>query len=380
MAPEHFTIGAYTLEGALLSIASPLALAVLTFFALPVCLAFSCWRNGTLFLAASPGNPGGHGLVSAINSYLLLTAPINYAIFSYYQVYEYEIGRLYSDGVLLRESVSFFVTAHKASGFLTATAYVVAVALAVLSIYTPYRRRPAITNWLAVAGRPRPVSYYFHVVFFTVQLSIVFNWFLQHIVVWWTLGVALRRASSLDALHPDHMLGLSALTNLSWWTFIVMSLIALLVALWLVGGRITLRHERFDANPGHPLALAATSLCSVLVILVPLVAPHSVMYREKRKALEVIAAQARETSRTLTDAIRRDQADTRIEKLSLTLEVMKGLYSEASAATTWPISQGTLTAVPLGVLSPLLVPVVELGLQQRRRRATRKRTAGDSTP
>jgi len=220
-----------------------------------------------------------------------------------------------------------------------------------------WRLKPTrITNWLSKRGRPRPVSAYFHFAFFGIELAIVFNWTLHHGLIWWALNTALQQAA-LQPFHPDGMLGLVSVTALVWWTFITITLIALLVAVWLLGSALTMKSEPFFSHPGHWASLAAVTMLAPLIVLGPLATAHDVMERAKVETLASLAKRIEsETQRVLDLAGATTDART-LEASNTALEAQRKVYAGVNDSATWPISSGMFGAFPVGFLSPVFVSV-----------------------
>jgi hypothetical protein len=369
--PSHYVdIGARSLESLLLSHGlSPLSVAALTLLFLPLALLAWCWCNGTLRIAPTPDNPTGHGLFSPINLYLVILPVLNYSIFEYYITVQAQLGRLQQRGILPATVTGPFAKMDAIGLSIMLVAWTTAVCLAFASLQ---RQRRTMRTWLCDDGRPRPVAYYFHVVFFVFQLAILFSWFLHHIVTWIGLHFMLQDAQ-LDPFAPDQMLGLSPLSPMIWWAFVTMSLIAFMVMLWLAGGRFTLASERFTNNPGHPATAIATSICATLIVVVPLLTAHAVMKRKRIAPLDRLAAEITRLSGELEQSIRGGSKD--VEERRTLLDAVQKLYADADRSTTWPISPGTLTVFPVGLLSPI-APIAGLAAKRALRRwRSRSRSA-----
>ncbi len=349
--PSHYVdIGARSLEGLLISYGiGPLCMGALTLLLLPVVLLLWCGINGTYWITPTPDNPTGHGLISPINLYLVIVTPLNYYIFSYYVTAQAQLDRLKPRLPAVPHGP--FASANEWGLALTIVAWSVAIGLAIGSL----RKKATITNWLRENGTLRGVAYYFNFVFFVVQLAILFNWFLRHIFICIGLHYVLQDAQ-LDAFAPDLMLGLGPLDTLIWSAFATMSMVALLVTFWLVGGRVTLRSEPFSANPGHLATAVGTPICGTLVVLLPLLIAHAVMERKRAEPIDRLVAEVASLSGTLERSL--NQGATRpgttdLDDRRKALEALQKLYADADRSTTWPVSAGAWTAFPVGILSPL---------------------------
>jgi hypothetical protein len=364
-----FTPGGYSVEGMVARFhLQPVWIAAITAVLLPAALCGWCWRNGTLRIRPTADNPDGHGLVSWINMYLIFTVPLNYAIFSYYETYPREVNRLYASGILRGSADTDF---HLATGALatglTIFAYVVAAALAVLSYFWNSWPKPKrITNWLAERGKPRPVSAYFHVTFFAVELAIVFNWAMHHFLIWWGLSGALQGAA-LQAYDPDGMFGLGPLSVLVWWSFIAISIVAFLVAVWLLGSALTLAKEPFLGNPGHAASIIALAALAPFIVFAPLVTAHQAMERTRALTLAALARTIEAHTQHVLDLARAATDAKPLEGTTAALEAERKIYAGVRDSSTWPISGGMFGAFPFGFLSPVFVALAgDLGKRAKK--------------
>lgn len=328
----------------------PWGVALATFAGVILVLLLACWRDRTLFLNRDDANPDAHGLISAINAYLPITIPLNYAIFAFYHTSDRELATLISSGTLagnVEDRYRFL------SLLLSGVAYAIAVWLGILGHRFATTRGSAYTNWLVTCGRARPIAFYFRVIF-VLQLALVFNWFLQNLLLWSYFARALNHAA-LDPFSLDSMFGLEPLSEITGRSFVVISLIAILVAVWLVGARITLRPRSFAENSGHLAAALAWPLCAVVGAVLWLLPAHVAMERAQRAALHELAVQGRRTSDLLLQLVREGDADA-VWDVRRRRETQQALYDEVESASTWPISPRTVRALPIGFLSPLLLP------------------------
>ena len=358
MFPQANVLGPETVETLLLDFGvRPWFVALLTLIFIPLVLCVCCWRNGTLVLKGDEDNPDAHGLFSPINAYLPITIPLNYFIFAFYESTRRELTKLSDAGVLPASLAPLLNTQAVASILLSLIAYAVALGLAVYAFHS-VRKRGEFTTWLVKDGCPRPVAYYFYFVFFVIQLGLVFEWFLHHLSLWIGIAIVLPHAQ-LDAYDPDQMLGLEPLSQITSWSFAVISMVALLVAAWLVGARMTLRRESFLANPGHVTTALVAPLCAALVVIVPLLPPHWIMVDAKREALARLAGGIKATATELEAVVRRHDELERLRSLSDRLDSQDELFKRIEDIATWPVSTTVASVFPIGFLSPLFLPFFE---------------------
>jgi hypothetical protein len=343
-----------TIETVLLAAgARPWSIALATCILLPVTLLLLCWRDRTLFLKRDDENPDAHGLISPINAYLPITIALNYAIFAFYQSCELEIFSLHAQGTFDADTFSAIQRWAFLSPFLAAFAYGVALCIGIKAHRYASTRGVTYTSWLIHCGKSRPIATYFRV-FFVLELGLVFDWFLQHVLVWTSLSRALSHAR-LDPFNPDAMLGLEPLSEITGRSFVVIALVALLVAIWLVGARMTLRPSSFAHNAGHLAAALMTPICAALVVILPLLPAHVAMENAQRRALQALSLETTTTATGLRElAIEGNSADLGMFQQRFTAQL--ALYAHVHSAITWPVSHRTIGAFPVGFLTPLLLP------------------------
>jgi hypothetical protein len=342
----------------------PITVALLSFLLIPGALILWCWRSGTLRIPSSMANSEGHGLFSAINLYILLVPPLNYVIFRYYDVYTTGITALCDRGVLpVTPSEIFSALAGWQAKLATAVSLLISLICSVIAIcWVRWIRRVKNTNWLCSQGKPRLISWYFYGLFFLVELGIIFNWILRHILIWRRLNTVLQRART-DPYSMDRMFGLGPLSDLSMWAFWVVSLATLLVALWLLGTRITLRKGRLYKNPGHLMATIAVLVLAPAAVILPLGNAHQLMRGTQERALNCISKSVSARYKAIEGQIEAGPSGTQVLK-ELNEQVDSGnrLYALINSNSTWPLTGFTLGSFSLGFLSPLLLPLtVEVG-------------------
>jgi len=335
---------------------TPLSLFYVTVLALPGVLTAWSAINGTLRVRSTVDNPHGHGLLSPINAYLLIVPYVNYTIFNYYDSYRQQIAGLFASKIIHGSEAQFFrVFSGPVAVGLTAFGYIAALTLCIISLLWKWKIRPeSSTTWLLSEGRPRGIAYYFNGVFFIIEMSIVFNWMLRHVIVWYCLNDSLQTAR-LRLFHPDKMFGLSPLGELASHSFGVVFAISALVAIWLVGARLTHKREALFAQPGHVAALAALVVLGPCAVLLPLTQAHLVMERGKQVALARISGRAVVLSDELEERTGESGNAAEADKTSAALKREADLYQNVVTAETWPIKTRDLGTFPIGFLTPVWI-------------------------
>lgn len=315
-------------------------------------------------MSATMANPEGHGFWSSINLYLIVVPILNFAIFEYYDVYNRTIRELCADHILQDSADYIFgILATRSAKAATLVSFSVSFTLALVSLlWNKYFQKPRLTNWLCRLGAPRPIAFYFHVQFFFIELAIIFNWVLRNILIWWRLNGSLRH-SNMQPFNPDHMFGLGAVSVLAQWSFLVISVISLLVVLWILGARITFKKRSLYSNPAYISAALAIVLIGPAAVILPLRSAHVVMNQERTKQLSKLSDAVQEISKNILQEVNSgSSSETKLSALMKRLEAGNRLYDFIKNSSTWPISASTLGSFPLGFLTPILVPlIVEAG-------------------
>lgn len=343
---------------------TPFEIALASLIVLPGVLLFWCWGSGTMRVRSTMANPEGHGFWSSINLYLIVVPILNFAIFEYYDVYNRTIRELCADHILQDSADYIFgILATRSAKAATVVSFSISFALALNSLlWNKYFHKPRITNWLCRLGTPRPIAFYFQIQFFFVELAIIFNWVLRNILLWWRLNASLRHAN-IQPFSPDRMFGLGAVSVLAQWSFLVISLISLLVVLWILGARITLKKRSLYSNPAYLSAALAIVMFGPAAVILPLRSAHVVMYQARTEQLSKLSDRIQEISKNILQQVNSGSSnESQLSALMKRLEAGNRLYDFVKNSSTWPISASILSSFPIGFLSPVLVPlIVEVG-------------------
>lgn len=298
-------------------------------------------------------HPHNHGLLSAINAYLLFVPILNFGIAQYDRVYTETITDLCTRGVLPvspRDIFSVFTGAQAKAAVIFS--FLVSFALAVIAVWWSSVRNPGNT-WLSLHRRPRSVSYYFHFAFFFVELGIVFDWFLRHILIWFRLNQLVTRARP-DPFSPDHMLGLGGMADLTFWSFFVFAVLTFLVEIWLYGNRITLSKTKFTSNPGHLFATATILILGGVGVLLTLLTTHELLRKAQHQTLVAVSSEVSGVCGRIRDELKSPVASEQpLKALLLRWDAGDRLYSLVQSSSTWPVSP----SAP-GLITPVFLPVL----------------------
>jgi hypothetical protein len=332
---------------------SPLGFALAGFLSLPLVLFLCCWFSGTL---RSNGKitVAGHGLFSWINAYLLLLPVLDYAIFSYYKVYAKKIPELVEAKILdaPTNKVFWFFTTESAR-WMSITTIAICVGVAMIAVVWPRLSKSRRTTWLSNEGRPRLLSYYFYVVLFGLHGSIAVNWLLRHVAIWQALNRALNK--HLVVYSPDKMFGLGALGDLIWNSYAVMLIVTIIIAVWLVGAKLTNPKEPIQKHPGEMAAVIFLLILGPLGVLAPLLGSHFLMSATKEQA----EAELVNRIAAVSEEVRSIQSGTSVggSELSSRVAVLTAqsqLYKFVDDCSTWPVSSEMVSAL-LAFLNPVVL-------------------------
>jgi len=336
---------------------SPLTVFYWSLLLFPLLLLAWAAASSCLRIRPSRENPDGHGLLSPINAYVLLVPLLNYAIFDYYDAYTSAIKGLFASGVLAGTFEEFgAVFASPVVIGVTLFGYAIGLLLAILFTvwHWKWRKRP-LTNWLFRVGKPRPIAWYFNVIFFGLELAIVFNWVFRHIIIWWRLDSYIVHARTVP-LHPDEMFGLGRMSDLVGHSLVVITITTLLATVWLVGSKITIGREVLLRNPGHLATLVSLVLLGPVIVILPLTVAHTRMEIAKHDAQQIEGDRVVEAANVLQAAILGRSGST--EGLIKAYEAQQKLYAAVDRASTWPLTVSATGTLPIAFLSPLLVPLL----------------------
>jgi hypothetical protein len=288
----------------------------------------------------------GQGLISWINAYLLIIPILDFEIFKYYDVYADKIPKLIDTHVLTgpQSGILYFFSTDTAE-WLSVGFILISLCIAIIATQWPRLRKNARTTWLSKGNSPRLISYYFYIVLFGVHGSIVLNWLLRHIAIW----------KALNTYSPDKMFGLSALADLIWYSYGVLLTITILVAVWLVGAKLTNRKEQMHKHPGEVAAVVILLAAGPLGFLAPLLGSHTRMTGAKEREQAVLS----DKIRTVSEEIRSSSTSTPMTQADLSakaavLNAESQLYKFVDDCSTWPISAGMISAL-LGFLNPVFL-------------------------
>ena len=332
---------------------TPLQFALLGFISLPVVLWIWSWFSGTL-RSTGKITTAGQGFFSWINAYLLIFPVLDYAIFSYYCVYARKIPDLIKANILStspKDIFHFFAT--ETAAWMSVATIVVGLAVAMIAVRWPRLTKRTTTTWLCEDGRPRLVSYYFYIVLFGVHGSIALDWLLRHIAIWRALNRALNK--DVVIYSPDKMFGLSALGDLIWSYYAVMLIVTIIIAVWLVGAKLTNQRDQFQKHPGELAAVVFLLILGPLGVLAPLLASHSLMSATKDHEQAALICRIR----TVSEEVRTAGSGTAISDSDLASKVAvinaeSQLYKFLDDCSTWPISPGMVSAL-LAFLNPVFL-------------------------
>jgi hypothetical protein len=329
---------------------SPFEFALLGFVSLPMVLLVWSTLSGTLH---RKGNLT-QGFLSWINAYLLIIPILDFEIFEYYKVYANKIEELIKVGFLQEPQIGMFhFFATRRAERLSIGFIVVSLGIAMIAIGWPRMRQKPQTTWLWLSKEKkiRWISYYFYIVLFGVHGSILLNWLLRHIAIWTALNKALNVEA--NTYNPDKMFGLSALADLIWYSYGVLLTTTVLLAVWLIGAKLTNRREQMHRHPGEVAAVVVLLIAGPLGFLAPLLGSHARMTAAKEHEQSALIDKVKSVSEEIRSSGPMMTAADLGSKVAV-LNAEQQLYKFVEECSTWPISVGMVSAL-LGFLNPVLL-------------------------